>query len=248
MGNQELAGRVAIVTGGASGIGKCAVQHLRLQGAKVASFDISHTETSEDPDLLLVSCDISLEREVEDAVVFLVAAQWKRVDFLVNSAAVIDPFAAVGMTTTEDWKKCFSVNVDGAMFLMRACIPYFLKQETKGRIVNFCSLASVRGAACGAAYTASKHALLGLSRSTAWMYADEGVKCNALLLGPTAGTNITKTGKEFDKFGFERIQPFSNLVPDVLYADDIMPSLMYLLTAPGVNGAEVAVDHGSLTA
>lgn len=130
---------------------------------------------------------------------------------------------------------------------MRAVIPYFLKQENKGRIVNFCSTASIRGAACGTAYTASKHALLGLSRSTAWMYAKE-LRCNSIILGPTAGTNITNTGRDPDKFGFERIQPYGNCLPAALTAEDIMPSLMHLLTAPGVNGAELAVDNGFTTA
>jgi NAD(P)-dependent dehydrogenase (short-subunit alcohol dehydrogenase family) len=65
---------------------------------------------------------------------------------------------------------CFLLTVEN-----RACIPQFQKQETKGVIVNVCSVASLRGAAAGVAYTASKHALLGASRSTAWMYANEGI-------------------------------------------------------------------------
>ncbi|CAK4034004.1 Secoisolariciresinol dehydrogenase [Lecanosticta acicola] len=247
MTEKQLADQVVIVTGGASGIGQCAVNCLRAHGARVASFDITDTATSEDSDLLLVKCDVSLEGQVENAVA-LVAAQWERIDMLVNCAGILDRFAGVGNTATEDWRRCFAVNVEGPMFLTRACMPYFLRQETKGRIVNFCSTASIRGAACGAAYTASKHALLGLSRSTAWMYAKEGVKCNALLIGPTEGTNITNTGREPDKFGFERVQPYGGLLPALLQANDIMPHLLHLLTAPGVNGAELAVDHGFTTA
>lgn len=156
--------------------------------------------------------------------------------------------AAVGSMVTKDWRESFAVNVEGPMFLMRSCMPFFLRQESKGRIVNLCSTASIRGAACGAAYTASKHALLGLSRSTAWQYAEHGVKCNALLIGPTAGTNITKTAKDPDEAGFERVQLYGKLVPGVLQVGDIMPSLLHLLTAPGLNGAELAVDHGFTTA
>ena len=58
-----------------------------------------------------------------------------------------------------------------------------MKQETRGNIINVCSIAAIRGSAAGAAYTASKHALLGLSRSTAWGYARDGIRCNAVLPG-----------------------------------------------------------------
>jgi NAD(P)-dependent dehydrogenase (short-subunit alcohol dehydrogenase family) len=81
----------------------------------------------------------------------------------------------IGDISNKIWDRCFAVNVNGPMYLMRACIPQFLKQESKGVIVNVCSVASLRGAAAGVAYTASKHALLGASRSTAWMYANEGI-------------------------------------------------------------------------
>ncbi|KAF2207333.1 hypothetical protein CERZMDRAFT_102429 [Cercospora zeae-maydis SCOH1-5] len=247
MAEKQLHDKVVIVTGGATGIGRCAVQHLLSQGAKVASLDISPRPNSENSKLLIISCDISQEKQV-NAAVASIATEWKKIDVLINCAGVLDRHAAVGSVDNEDWRKCFAVNVDGPMFLMRACVPYFLEQESGGRIVNFCSTASIRGAACGAAYTASKHALLGLSRSTAWMYAKQGVQCNALVLGPTIGTNITNTEKEADAFGFERMQPYMSLLPGVLNADDIMPSLMYLLTAPGINGVELAVDHGWTTA
>lgn len=134
------------------------------------------------------------------------------------------------------------------MYLMRACIPHFLSQPTGGRIVNLCSTASIRGAACGAAYTASKHALLGLSRSTAWMYAKKGVRCNAILLGPTGDTNITKVEGEWDSAGFERCQPYGNCLPEVLKTEQVLPTLLYLCTAPGLNGAELALDCGLSTA
>ncbi|KAK4617738.1 Short-chain dehydrogenase reductase 3a [Fulvia fulva] len=83
--------KVAVVTGGASGIGQCAVQCLRSRGAKVASFDITQMAASNDQELLLVRCDVSDEAQVENAVA-MVAAQWGRIDILVNCAGVLDRF------------------------------------------------------------------------------------------------------------------------------------------------------------
>ena len=81
------------------------------------------------------------------------------------------------------WNRVFAINVTGPMYLSRLAIRSFLEQESKGTIVNVCSTASLRGSAAGAAYTASKHALLGLSRATAWGYAKIGIRCNAVLPG-----------------------------------------------------------------
>ena len=79
-------------------------------------------------------------------------------------------------TSPETWQRCMSVNVSGPFYLIRACLPHMLANEgaEKGSIINVCSTASMRGGAAGAAYTASKHALLGLSRNTSWMYRHQG--------------------------------------------------------------------------
>ncbi|KAH9826931.1 SDR family oxidoreductase [Teratosphaeria destructans] len=130
------------------------------------------------------------------------------------------------------------------MHFMRACIPQFLKQDSKGRILNICSLAAGSGAVGGSAYTASKHALLGLSRSTAWMYANTGISCNALCPGGVLGTDIFLNKDQAHKIGWERSLVFMQCVPAYMDVCDLMPSILYLVTAPRINGTELAVDGG----
>lgn len=76
------------------------------------------------------------------------------------------------------------------------------------------------------------------------MYAKEGIRCNALIPGGVAGTNIVKGLGKFNQFGFDRVQQYINCTPEFLTVQDIMPSILYLITAPGVNGTELAVNYG----
>lgn len=221
------------------------VELLLSHGARVASVDISDPPQDAIPSShrIFMRASVGYDYEVKN-VVETVLETWGRIDILVNNAGIMDNFAATADIVDQTWRKVFSVNVDGPMYFMRTCIPIFLQQESRGCIVNLCSTASISGAAGGSAYTASKHALLGLTRSTAWMYAKEGIRCNALIPGGVAGTNIVKGLGEFNQFGFDRAQQYISCTPEFLTVKDIMPSILYLITAPGVNGAELAVNHG----
>lgn len=132
------------------------------------------------------------------------------------------------------------------MNLIRRCLPELLKAEPKGTIVNICSTASVSGSAAGVAYTASKHALLGLSRSTAWSYAKEGLRCNAVFPGGVGDTAIMKEANPviYQSPGFKVIAPYQACMPGLCKPADIANAVLFLATAPAVNGAEIAVDHG----
>jgi NAD(P)-dependent dehydrogenase (short-subunit alcohol dehydrogenase family) len=132
------------------------------------------------------------------------------------------------------------------MNLMRRCLPELLKADPKGAIVNMCSTAAVRGSAAGVAYTASKHALLGLSRSTAWSYAKEGIRCNAVIPGGVEDTQIMKGTDPavFQSDGMMVTAPFQACLPGICKPADIANAVLFLVTAPAVNGAELAVDHG----
>jgi NAD(P)-dependent dehydrogenase (short-subunit alcohol dehydrogenase family) len=132
------------------------------------------------------------------------------------------------------------------MRLIRRCLPELLKQDPKGAIVNICSTAAVRGSAAGVAYTASKHALLGLTRSTAWGYAKEGIRCNAVIPGGVSDTQIM-SGTDpavFQSVGIQVTGPFQACMPGMCKPADIANAVLFLVTAPAVNGAELAVDHG----
>jgi len=216
-------------------------------GAKVAAFDIraSDHSTSTESTLLHVECDVSSEKAVDTAVT-QVTAEWGQVDILVNCAGVMDNFARIGDVPNEVWNRCFAINVNGPMNLIRRCIPELLK--TKGAIVNVCSTASIRGSAAGVAYTASKHALLGISRSTAWAYAKEGIRCNSILPGATAGTDIMKNNPAgIDQAGYGVSAPYQACTPGYCTPENMANGVLFLATGPAVNGAELAVDMGWTT-
>lgn len=130
---------------------------------------------------------------------------------------------------------------------MRACIPHFLKQDSKGVIVNVGSVASVRGPAAGVAYTASKHALLGMSRNTAFVYAKEGIRCNAVFPGGTETNIMQNSAVQMDQNGLQALAPFHACMPGTLKPAELANAILFLATSPGVNGAELAVDKGWLT-
>lgn len=132
------------------------------------------------------------------------------------------------------------------MNLIRRCLPELRKANPKGAIVNIGSTAAIRGSAGGVAYTASKHALLGLSRSTAWSYAKEGLRCSVVLPGGVGETEIAKDVNPaiFQSEGFAVIGPYQNCMPGMCKPADIAHAVLLLATAPAVNGAELAVDQG----
>jgi len=165
-------------------------------------------------------------------------------------------------TTTEDLNKVMGVNFLGPFYLCKAVIPHFLKKPgevqgqghstqlpKKGAIVNVCSVAAVRGATAGLAYTSSKHALLGLTRNTAYMYHRDGVRCNAVIPGGVM-TNIVGNsgagdrGEFLDQTGAALLQLPQSIMPAITMPTDIAKAILYLAGADAVNGAELSVDHG----
>jgi len=240
-----LAGKVAIVTGGSSGIGRAIVNLFLSAGAKVGVLDIqSNAEIANHDTLHFVNADITSEDSIQSAVREILS-RWGQLDVLVNNAGIMDRMSRTLDVSNEVWDRVFAINVTGPMYLSRLAIRCFLSQESRGTIVNVCSTASLRGSAAGAAYTASKHALLGLSRSTAWGYAKDGIRCNAVLPGGTA-TSIMR-GIGVDVAGLQILQPYMGTMPGTCQPSDIAAAVLFVATANAVNGAEVCVDHGWLT-
>ena len=205
---------------------------------------------------------MSSESDVNDAV-GEVLDKWGALHILVNCAGVMDKFGMLplvsrgacytnqhkeraGEVSNETWKRCFAINVDGPMNLIRRCLPSLMNADPKGAIVNICSTAAVRGSAAGVAYTASKHALLGLTRSTAWSYAKEGLRCNAVIPGWVKDTDIMKGADPavFQTAGIQVMAPYQACMPGMCKPADIAHAVLMMATATAVNGAELAVDNG----
>jgi len=244
-----LHGNVALVTGGTGGIGSAIVSLLQCQGAAVAILDVSENSAKHETaqNQVYIKCNVADEDEVNSAI-DTIMHKWGHVDILVNCAGIMDGREPIGEVSNAVWERVFAINVTGPMYLMRRCIPIFLKQESKGVIVNICSVASARGPAAGVAYTAAKHALLGVSRNTAWMYAKDGIRCNSVLPGRTDTDILKNSGVSKVGEAGTRLGPYLSCIPGSCQPNDIANAVLFLATAPSVNGAELAVDHGWMTA
>lgn len=140
------------------------------------------------------------------------------------------------------WERVFAVNVDGMFRLSRAVLPVMLAAGT-GAIVNVASEAGLRGSAAGAAYTASKHAVVGLTRSAAFMYAPRGIRINAVAPGPVA-TNIA--GPDMSGEYQQRIAAAMAMLPPIAEPEQLAASITFLLSDDGtnVNGVILPSDGG----
>jgi NAD(P)-dependent dehydrogenase (short-subunit alcohol dehydrogenase family) len=185
----------------------------------------------------------------EDAVngfVSEAAADWGRIDILCNNAGIMDRISRPAETSTELWHRVMAVNVTGHFFVSRAVLPHMIARQS-GAIVNTASIAGLRGASAGIAYTASKHAIVGMTRNIAWMHRKDGIRCNAICPGATA-TNITgDAGLDFfDQAGLEDIMPVMTLAGNVTEPQTMANAALFLVSdgAAYINGAVIPVDGG----
>ena len=236
-------GRTVIVTGAASGIGRATASRIVREGGRVIGVDITAgklTETAAelgDP-FVAVTADITRA----DDIARIVAAAGDRIDGLANVAGVVDDFSPVHETSDAVWARLFAVNVDGVFRLTRAVVPVMLAAG-RGSIVNVASEAALRGNAAGVAYTASKHAVVGITRNTAFMYGPQGIRTNAVAPGGVA-TGMAPVDQS--EFGRGRTGPFLQLIPGVALAEHLAASITFLLSDDGVNlnGVVLPSDGG----
>ena len=226
--------RVAIVTGGASGMGLATVERLRAQGVEVTSFDVQ----GEHP------VDVSDQAAVEAAVAE-VRDRSGPIDIVVNAAGVGVGGLVDGERYVEDWNRALAVNLTGAMLVVRACIGD-LAASGHGRIVNVASTEALSAQRFTGAYAVSKHGLLGFTRSIAVDHARTGLTSNCICPGATDTPMVA--GIPDDR----RAEFVRRHVPAGRWgtADEIA-YVIVSLTAPEasfVNGAVIAVDGGMTAA
>ena len=241
----RFAGKTVIVTGAGSGIGKATALRVAREGGRVIAADISKerldelVEQNAGLDLVPVPGDIS----TEEAVAAVVAAAEGRVDALANVAGIMDNFAPVHDVDDETWDRVFRINVTALMRLTRAVLPLMLESGA-GSVVNVASEAGLRGSAAGAAYTASKHAVVGLTRNSAVMYGPKGLRFNAVAPGATVTNIVANWGSQL---AAERLGPLMQAnIPAPATAAQLAASITFLLSEDGtnVNGAILASDGG----
>lgn len=197
----ELTDRVAIVTGAGQGIGREIALSLARNGAKVVVTDITDKRYKVVKEIeamgaqgLPLKCDVSNREEVEKMVNKTIDA-FKRIDVLVNNAGIF-PFKSFTEMTEEEWNKVLNVNLKGVFHCTKAVLPKMIEQKY-GKIIN---IASIAGAIIGffdlAHYSASKAAIVGLTRSLALEVAQYGININAVAPGPIYTPGTKELGKE----------------------------------------------------
>lgn len=238
-------GKTVIVTGAASGIGLATASRIAREGGRVIAVDISadKLETFKaslpEAEIVTVAGDITKQESI-DAIV---AAAGDTIDGLANVAGINDDFSPLHETEDAMWDRVLGVNLTGVFKLSRAVVAKMLAAH-KGSIVNVSSEAGLRGNASGNAYTVSKHGVIGLTRSAAFMYGREGIRVNAVAPGGVA-TGIPFPPK-VSEWGSAKLHPYQMQIPTLATAEQLAASITFLLSDDGVNinGAILASDGG----
>ncbi len=257
----RLANKIALITGGGRGIGRGIAFAFAREGASVVVAARTHEQVARvadeieeecDVETLSVVCDVSERESVESAFASATEMFGRGVDILVNNAGIAES-APLTKTDDELWQRHLNVNLTGTFYCTRAALPFMLENGW-GRIINIASIAGKTGAPYIAAYAASKHGVLGLTRSVALEVAAKGVTVNAICpsyvetdMTTHAIENIkSKTGKTEDEAldVLKRMSPQNRLV-----TPEEVAALALLLASEegrGINGQAINVDGGSV--
>lgn len=250
---KKLENKVSVITGAGSGMGREIALLFASEGSKVIATDIDQKRLDalkieikeKGGEVTTLISNIAKEEDIENMISVAVST-YGTLDILVNNAGVMDHFAPVAELENTMWEKVMKINLDGPFKAMRSALKIFLKKGN-GVIVNISSVGGINGARAGAAYTASKHALVGLSKNTGYMYSKSGIRCNVIAPG-AVNTNIGET------IDFTKITPLVNerimsgmvLNPRTGEPNEIAKVALFLASDDSsfVNASVITVDGG----
>lgn len=234
-------------------MGKAIALLFASEGCKVVATDINSArlealETalkSIGGDFTTLTANMAIEADIENMIQTAVNT-YGGLDILVNNAGIMDNFQPVGEVDNATWERVMKVNVDGPFKAMRSALKIF-SAKGKGNIINICSIGGIKGGVAGAAYTTSKHALVGLTKSTGYLYSKSGIRCNGIAPG-AVNTSIGETidMSKITPLVQDRIMTGLALNPRTGEPDEIAQAALFLASEDSsfVNGHILVVDGG----
>ncbi len=188
----RLKGKTAVVTGASSGMGRDIAYYFAKEGANVLAVarraerlnQLVEDTKDFDGKVVAYAADVTDKVKVEGMIDEAVK-QFGKLDILVNNAGIMDDMSGVGDVSDEMFDKVFDINVKSVLFAMRKAVKYF-EESGGGNIINVASIGGLHGGIAGSTYTASKHAVVGLTKNTGFMYAKKNIRCNAICPGGIA--------------------------------------------------------------
>lgn len=244
----DFGNKVAIVTGGSFGIGRATAVAFAAKGAKVVVADwIEDDETMKQViaaggEGIFIKCDVSKNADVSRLVQETIST-YGRLDFAFNNAGIEGINATADQCTEENWDKVMAVNLKGVWLCMKHQLPYMLKSG-KGSIVNCASIAGLIGFAGMPAYVASKHGIVGLTKTAALENARAGIRINAVCPGAIRTPMLERVaGKDTAaEQQFAEMEPIGRIGTP----EEIADAVMWLCSDASsfVTGQAIAVDGG----
>jgi NAD(P)-dependent dehydrogenase (short-subunit alcohol dehydrogenase family) len=250
--NASVTDQVVLVTAGASGIGRTIAEKFLAQGCSVHVCDIDQAAIdhfiSANPGASASLADVSSEEQV-DTLFSDIRRLYDRLDILVNNAGIAGPTAALEDIQTDQWARTIDINLSGPFYVCRLAIP-MMKQCESGSIINISSTAALFGCPMRAPYSASKWAVIGLTKTLAMELGDWGIRVNAICPGSVEGPRIERVierdaqlrGKTVDEIR----QAYQNKTSlrRFVSADEVANMALFLASdlCAGISGQAMSVD------
>lgn len=249
----RLKGKVAIVTGASAGIGRAIATLFAKEGAVVYAVarrterlkKLQENTKDFAGKVIPYSADLR-KREQSERIIDLACKDHGKLDILVNNAGVMDDFSPIGEVSDEMMQNLTDINVMAPFYSTRKAINCFLAQGG-GNIINVSSIGGLNGARAGAAYTMSKHAIIGLTKNTGFMYARKNIRCNAICPGGV-DTEVDQGEymKNLNQTGIDVIMPSTCGNPRNGKSEEIATIALFLATDDSsfINGECIVADSG----
>ena len=242
-------GKVAIITGAGSGIGKATVERFVREGGDAIAVDASQARLDQlsaefhtrGENIRTVHGDLTSDRTISE----ILSVAGSQIDILINNAGIMDDFVPLDELDDELWERVLAVNLTAVMKLSRSVIKIMLAQG-KGVIVATSSGASFKSGIAGTSYTTSKHGLNGLVKSISTIYGDRGIRSNGVAPGGTR-TNIMDMSKPIrGQKTMEKLGPNMANATKTAEPEEVAAAILFLASddASNINGAILACDSG----